>query len=71
MSKLRLTDLNDALLADDMAEVRGGIWDYSNRLGMLGQMLEDRQDRPYGDPLNADTLDEAADQVNQGWVTVP
>ncbi|NMF99744.1 hypothetical protein GPA27_20405 [Aromatoleum toluolicum] len=54
-----------------MSAVRGGIWDYSNRLGMLGQMLEDRQDRNYGDPFGPKTLDEAAHQALEGWVSVP
>ena len=56
---------------DAMQLVSGGIWDYSNRLGMLGQMLEDRQDRNYGDPFGPKTLDEAAHQVLEGWVSVP
>ncbi|HJS09516.1 MAG TPA: hypothetical protein VJ809_17735 [Pirellulales bacterium] len=52
--------------------VSGGIWDYSNRLGpFLGQMLEDRQDRNYGDPFGPKTLDEAAHQALEGWVSIP
>jgi hypothetical protein len=51
--------------------VSGGVWDYSNRLGMLGQMLEDRQDRNYGDPFGPKTLDEAAHQALEGWVSIP
>lgn len=51
--------------------VSGGIWDYSNRLGMLGQMLEDRQDRNYGDPFNPKTIDAAAHQALEGWVSIP
>jgi len=51
--------------------VGGGIWDYSNRLGMLGQMLEDRQDRNYGDPFGPKTIDEAAHQALEGWVSIP
>jgi hypothetical protein len=54
-----------------LAGVCGGIWDYSNRLGELGQMLEDRQDRNYGDPFNPKTLDEAAHQALEGWVSIP
>lgn len=54
-----------------MSAVRGGIWDYSNRLGMLGQMLEDQQDRNYGDPFGPKTLDEATHQALEGWVSVP
>jgi hypothetical protein len=51
--------------------VSGGVWDYSNRLGMLGQMLEDRQDRNYGDPFNPKDLDAAAHQALEGWVSIP
>jgi hypothetical protein len=52
--------------------VSGGIWDYSNRLGpFLGQMLEDRQDRNYGDPFGVKTIDEAAHQALEGWVSIP
>lgn len=60
-----------ALDADALQYVRGGIWDYSNRLGMLGQMLEDQQDRNYGDPFGPKTIDEAAHQALEGWVSVP
>ena len=60
------------LSAEQMDNVRGGIWDYSNRLGpYLGQMLEDRQDRNYGDPFGPKTLDEAAHQALEGWVSIP
>jgi hypothetical protein len=59
------------LSAEQMDNVRGGIWDYSNRLGMLGQMLEDAQDRNYGDPFGPKTLDEAAHQALEGWVSIP
>jgi len=56
----------------ELTLVSGGIWDYSNRLGpYLGQMLEDRQDRNYGNPFGPKTLDEAAHQVLEGWVSVP
>jgi hypothetical protein len=51
--------------------IKGGIWDYSNRLGLLGQMLEDRQDRNYGDPLHPKTLDAAAHQALEGWISIP
>lgn len=71
MSKIRVADLEKDLNAGDLAEVHGGIWDYSNRLGMLGQMLEDNQDRNYGDPFGPKTLDEAAHQSLEGWVSVP
>jgi hypothetical protein len=71
MGTIRIDDLNNALDAGSMNEVSGGIWDYSNRLGMLGQMLEDKQDRGYGDPFGPKTLDEAAHQGLEGWVSVP
>jgi hypothetical protein len=43
MSNIRIDDLSIDLGVSAMAEVRGGIWDYSNRLGVLGQHLEDRR----------------------------
>ena len=55
----------------ELTLVSGGIWDYSNRLGALGQMLEDRQDRNYGDPFGSKTLDQAAHQALEGWVSIP
>jgi hypothetical protein len=56
----------------ELTLVSGGIWDYSNRLGpFLGQMLEDRQDRNYGDPFGVKTIDEAAHQALEGWVSIP
>jgi hypothetical protein len=63
--KLKTVEMSELTL------VNGGIWDYSNRLGMLGQMLEDRQDRNYGDPFGPKTLDEAAHQALEGWVSIP
>jgi hypothetical protein len=59
------------LSLEQMDRVRGGIWDYSNRLGILGQQLEDIQDRNYGDPFGPKTLDQAAHQALEGWVSVP
>lgn len=55
----------------ELSQVDGGIWDYSNRMGYLGEILEARKDRKYGDLFNPKTLDEAANMVNQGWVSVP
>jgi hypothetical protein len=56
----------------ELTLVSGGIWDYSNRLGpFLGQMLEDHQDRNYGDPFGVKTIDEAANQALEGWVSIP
>ena len=40
MSNLRIDDLSTDLQSSDMTEIRGGIWDYSNRLGYVGQHLE-------------------------------
>ena len=64
---------SEVAVLDDTAlrMVSGGVWDYSNRLGMLGQMLEDRQDRNYGDPFNPQTIDAAAHQALEGWVSIP
>jgi hypothetical protein len=52
--------------------VSGGIWDYSNRLGpFLGQMLEDKNDAFHPGLLDTPTtLDAAAAQADQGWVTL-
>ena len=56
----------------ELTRVDGGVWDYSNRLGPhLGQMLEDRQDRNYGNPFGPKTLDAAAHQALEGWVSIP
>ena len=56
---------------DVLRSVSGGIWDYSNRLGLLGQMLEAIQDRNYGNPFNPSTLDASAHQALEGWVSIP
>lgn len=61
----------EAVDAAELSRINGGIWDYSNRLGMLGQMLEDRQDRNYGNPFGPKTLDQAAHQALEGWVSIP
>lgn len=63
--KLEAVDLSELSL------ISGGIWDYSNRLGMLGQMLEDRQDAKYGNVFGPTTLDAAAHQALEGWVSIP
>jgi hypothetical protein len=69
----RIEGVNESceLSRADVLLVSGGIWDYSNRLGMLGQMLEDRQDRNYGDPFGPKTLDQAAHLALEGWVSIP
>ncbi|MCP5239889.1 MAG: hypothetical protein H6950_03320 [Zoogloeaceae bacterium] len=74
MSKETMSGLDSGLNELDsraLHAVSGGIWDYSNRLGMLGQMLEDAQDRNYGDPFGPKTIDEAAHQALEGWVSIP
>jgi hypothetical protein len=60
------------LTEETLQSVSGGIWDYSNRLGpILGQMLEDKKDHFYGNPLTPPkNLDEAAAQGLKGWVSV-
>jgi hypothetical protein len=59
MSKISIDDLSQELGREDLARIRGGIWDYSNRLGGLGQMLEDRKNPPtLGE--NGPTIDDAA-----------
>ena len=63
--KVETVEMSELLL------VSGGIWDYSNRLGMLGQMLEDRQDAKYGNVLGVTTLDGAAHRALEGWVSIP
>lgn len=60
----------EAVDASQLSSIDGGIWDYSNRMGMLGQILEDRQDRPYGNVLHPKTLDAAAKQALDGWVSI-
>jgi hypothetical protein len=57
--------------AVELAQVTGGIWDYSNRLGLLGSILEAQKNAKYGDLLTSKTLDGAAKQALQGWVSVP
>jgi hypothetical protein len=34
-------------------------------------MLEANQDRHYGNPFGTKTLDEAAHQALEGWVSIP
>ena len=69
--KGRTSSVPRELDAQAVRKVSGGIWDYSNRLGILGQMLEDAQDCNYGDPFGPKTLDEAAHQALEGWISVP
>jgi hypothetical protein len=60
----------EAVDASELTLVNGGIWDYSNRLGFLGEMLEAQQNAQYDDLINPKNLDQAADQVNHGWVAL-
>ncbi len=61
----------EAVGMSELLQVSGGIWDYSNRLGILGAMLEERKNAQYGDLFNPKNLDEAAAQALQGWVSIP
>ena len=62
------------LTTANLENVKGGIWDYSNRLGYVGEQLEANKDQRYGwgglldAPKN---LDDAYNRNFQGWVTVP
>lgn len=56
--------------ADAIQAVSGGIWDYSNRLGYLGEHLEELKNLGRPDYFNPKNLDEAANQVNLGWVSL-
>ncbi|MGH8548633.1 MAG: hypothetical protein ACRERU_08555 [Methylococcales bacterium] len=60
MSNIRIDDLSKDLSVSAMAEVRGGIWDYSNRLGMLGQHLEDRRSGPIPIWDNGPSIEDGA-----------
>ena len=62
--KLETVESSELLL------VSGGIWDYSNRMGYLGAILEAKQDAKYGNVLNPSTLDAAAAQALDGWVSI-
>ena len=55
----------------ELTLVSGGIWDYSNRLGILGEMLEADQNAKYDDLINPKTLDAAASLALKGWVSLP
>lgn len=48
MSNIVIDDLSKDLESRDMAETRGGIWDYSNRLGLLGEHLEASREPSIG-----------------------
>lgn len=61
MSNTPIRDLSDTreLDADAMRGIRGGLFDYSNRLGYVGQEIEDSRNPP---PLwdNGPSIDDAA-----------
>jgi hypothetical protein len=61
----------EAVETSELLLISGGIWDYSNRLGLLGQMLEDAQDAKYGNVLGVTTLDGAYNRALEGWVSIP
>jgi hypothetical protein len=60
MSNIHIDDLSKELDVSAMAEVRGGIWDYSNRLGYLGQQLEDRRDKSISIGGNGPSIEDGA-----------
>jgi hypothetical protein len=60
MSKIAIDDLSKELDDKDLARIRGGIWDYSNRLGVLGQMLEDRRSPSASVGGNGPSIDDGA-----------
>jgi hypothetical protein len=64
-SKLETVEMSELLV------ISGGIWDYSNRLGILGEMLEADQNAKYDDLINPKTLDGAASLALKGWVSLP
>lgn len=43
MSNILIDDLSSELEHADLAETRGGIWDYENRMGLVGAHLEERR----------------------------
>ncbi|HEX7034846.1 MAG TPA: hypothetical protein VF210_03695 [Pseudomonadales bacterium] len=47
MSNITINDLSEDLQARELTETRGGIWDKSNRLGLLGEHLEARDKSPF------------------------
>jgi hypothetical protein len=55
----------------ELTGITGGIWRYTSRLGAAGAQIEAAQDGKYGDPFGTKTLDEAAHQALEGWVSIP
>jgi len=62
---------SEALEMSELDLVSGGIWKYSSRLGAAGEQLEQRQVEKYGVVFNPGTIDGAAHQALEGWVTIP
>jgi hypothetical protein len=55
----------------ELTRVSGGIWKYTSRLGAAGQQMEDRVVEKYGVKFTPSTLEEAAGQALQNWVSIP
>lgn len=60
MSNMRIDDLSIDLDTAAMTEICGGIWDYSNRLGLLGQQLEDRRNPSVPGTDNGPSIEDGA-----------
>ena len=73
MNTIKLNDVTKVRELSDaeLASIAGGIWKYSSRLGAAGEQLEERQDAKYGVVFNPGTIDAAAHQALEGWVTIP
>jgi hypothetical protein len=65
--QLKLETVNSS----ELLSISGGIWDYSNRMGYLGSILEAQQDAKYGNVMGPTTIDGAAHRALEGWVSVP
>jgi len=62
---------SEALEMSKLDLVSGGIWKYSSRLGAAGEQLEQRQIEKYGVVFNPGTIDGAAHQALENWVSIP
>jgi hypothetical protein len=66
------TKLNfEAVETEELTQVNGGIWRYTSRLGAAGAQMEARQEEKYGNPFGPTSLDEAAHQALENWVSIP
>lgn len=62
MSNIRIDDLSGELEHADLAETRGGIWDYSNRMGLVGAHIEaSRNPTPVGGGMSIEDAANAGD----------